>query len=120
MLKIMNDLPDNVLGISASGKIRGTDYEAILIPALEEKLKSHKKIRMLYQLGIDFKGFDLSAMLDDAKIGMKHLSAWDRIAFVSDHEMINSFAKFFGYLMSCELRIYKDAELETAKKWISE
>ncbi len=120
MIKILNDFPGHVLGVSAEGKITGTDYETVLIPALEEKLKSNKKIRMLYHLGGNFSGFDLSAMLDDAKMGMKHLSAWDRIALVSDHEMINSFAKFFGYLMTCELRIYKDAEFEMAKKWISE
>ena len=96
MLKIIEDLPDNVLGISAEGKITGTDYENVLIPALEEKLKANKKIRMLYHLGTNFTGFDLNAMLDDAKMGLKHLSAWDKIALVSDHEMINTFAKFFG------------------------
>jgi SpoIIAA-like len=120
MLKIMNDLPGNVLGVSAEGKITGTDYETVLIPAIEEKLKANKKVRMIYQLGSKFTGFELSAMLDDAKMGMKHLSAWDRIALVSDHEMINTFAKFFGHMMSCELRIFKNDELDDAKKWISE
>ena len=119
MLKIMNDLPDNVLGVSAEGKITGNDYETVLIPAVEEKLKANKKISMLYHLGNSFSGFDLSAMIDDAKIGMKHLSAWEKIALVSNHEMINTFAKFFGYMMSCELRIYKNSELEDAKKWVS-
>jgi len=116
----MNDLPGNVLGVSAEGKIPGTDYETVLIPAIEEKLKKNKKIRMLYHLGNNFTGFDLNAMMDDAKIGMKHLSAWDRIALVSDHELMNTFAKFFGYLLSCELRIFKNAELEEAKKWITD
>src|SRR5674476_324086 len=120
MIKIMNDFPDNVLGVSAEGKITGTDYETVLIPAIEEKLKSNKKIRMVYHLGSSFTGFDLSAMLDDAKMGMKHLSAWDRIALVSDHEMINTFAKFFGHMLSCELRVFKNAEMGEAKKWITE
>jgi len=120
MLRIMNDVPANVLGVSAEGKITGTDYETILIPILEEKLKANKKIRMIYQLGNDFSGFDMSAMLDDAKMGLKHLSSWDRIALVSDHETINTFAKFFGYMMTCELRIFKNAELEEAKSWVSE
>lgn len=120
MLKIIEDLPNNVLGISAEGKITGTDYETVLIPALEEKLKANKKIRMLYHLGTNFTGFDLNAMLDDARMGLKHLSAWEKIAFVSDHEMINTFAKFFGYMLSCELRIFKNAELEDAKVWITE
>jgi len=120
MITIINDLPANVLGVSAEGKITGTDYETVLIPALEEKLKTNKKVRMLYQLGSDFTGFEMSAMMDDAKVGLKHISAWDRIALVSDHETINSFAKFFGHLMSCELRIFKNNELDAAKKWVSE
>ena len=120
MLKIINDLPDNVLGVSGEGKITGKDYEAVLIPAITEKFKTSKKLRMLYHLGVNFTGFDLSAMLDDAKMGMKHLSAWDRIAMVSDHKMINTFAKFFGHMLSCELRIFKNADLGEAKKWVAE
>jgi len=120
MLKLLEGLPDNVLGVSAEGKITGKDYETVLIPAIEERLKKNKKMRMLYHLGNSFTGFDLSAMLDDAKMGMKHLSAWDRIALVSDHEMINTFAKFFGHMLSCELRIFKNTEMGEAKKWIIE
>jgi hypothetical protein len=120
MIKLIDGLPANVLGISAEGKITGSDYETVLIPAIEEKLKTQKKIRMLYQLGSNFTGFEMSAMLDDAKMGMKHLSAWDKIALVSDHKMINTFAKFFGHMLSCELRIFKNDEFETAKKWILE
>ncbi len=69
MLKLLKGFPDNVLGVSAEGKITGTDYESVLIPAIEEKFKTNKKIRMIYELGGNFTGFDLSAMLDDAKIG---------------------------------------------------
>ena len=120
MLKIMNDLPDNILGVSAEGTVTGSDYETVLIPAVEKKIQAGKKIRMIYQLGPSFTGFDLSAMLDDAKLGMKHITAWDRIAMVSDHQMINTFAKFFGYMLPCEIRIFKNAEFENAKKWIVE
>ena len=120
MLQLMNDLPENTIGISAERKVTGKDYETILIPAVEKKFKTQKKIRMLYQLGNDFSGFDLSAMADDAKIGMKYLSAREGIAFVSDHHLINTFVKFFGYLVPFEVRIFKNTELEKAKKWIAE
>ena len=119
MIKIMNDLPDNVLGISAEGKITGTDYEAVLIPAVEDKLKRNKKINLLYHLGSDYTGFDLKAVFDDAKVGFKHLSAWDKVALVSDHELINTSAKLFGFLLPCTLRTFPDKELEEAKKWIT-
>lgn len=38
MLKIMNNLPDNVLGVSAEGKITEKDYETVLIHAITNAL----------------------------------------------------------------------------------
>jgi len=120
MLKIIDGLPANVLGVTAEGKITGEDYSTVLIPAIEAKLTTNKKINMLYHLGNTFDGFSLGAMLDDSEIGIKHLAAWEKIAIVSDHEMINAMVRFFGHLIPCELRIFKNAELEEAKKWIIE
>jgi hypothetical protein len=119
MLRILNNMPDNVLAASAQGRITGSDYEDTLLPALEKKLKTYKKIRLLYYLGDQFNGFDLTAMLDDTKMGMKQLSSWDKIALVSDHHWINAFAKFFGYMLSCEIQIFKNSELDEAMKWVS-
>jgi len=118
MLHLIENLPDNVLGVSAEGEITGKDYETVLIPAIEEKLKSHSKIKMLYHLDSNFTGFSMNAMMDDAKIGFKHLKAWDKIAMVSDHHSINALIKFFSHLIPSEVRVFKNAELEEAKKWI--
>ena len=119
MLKIINDLPGNILGIEAEGEVTAADYENVLIPAVNEKLKSNKKIRFLYYLGPDFTGFSLKAMIDDAGVGMKNFSAWDRVALVSNHQLINGFAKFFGYLLPGEVKVFGNAGLDEAKKWIS-
>ena len=118
MLTIMTDLPENVLGVTAEGKVTGSDYEIILIPTVERKLRANSKLRMIYHLGDTFAGFDSSAMVEDAQIGLNHLSAWERIALVSDHPIINMFAKFFGYLIGCEIRVFREADLERAKEWI--
>jgi len=120
MLKLIEGLPDNVLDITAEGKITREDYEKVLIPAIEEKLKVNKKINMLYHLGKKVEGFSLGAMLDDAEIEIKHLTAWDKIAVVSDHKKINTMTKFFGHFIPCEIRIFKNAEIEAARKWIIE
>ena len=120
MLKLMKDLPDNVLGVSAEGKVSGKDYKTILIPAIEDKLKTYKKIRFLYQLGNEFTGFEPGAIIEDTFVGMNHLAAWDRIVLVSDHKMIDIFVEFFGHMIPCEVRIFRDSDLEKAKKWITE
>ena len=120
MLKIINDLPDNFLGIEAEGEVTATDYENVLIPAVDEKLKANKKIRFLYYLGTDFTGFSLKAMIDDAGVGMKNFSAWDRVSLVSDHHLINGFSKFFGYLLPGEVKVFGNAGLDEVKKWVAE
>jgi hypothetical protein len=120
MIKIMNNMPDNVIGATAMGEVTDEDYESTLIPVIEEKLKANKKIRLFYHLDSSFTGFEVKAVFDDAKMGIKHLSEWDRIALVSDHNMINAMARFFGHIFPCPVRIYKDTEFEDAKKWIIE
>ena len=120
MVKIMKDLPENVLGISAEGKITANDYVTIIIPALEEMLKSNQTFRLLYYIGPDFTGIELGALFDDVKVAFKHVSALERIAIISDNLMINSFAKFFRHLISCESRVFNNKDLEEAKKWIKE
>ncbi len=120
MLRIINDLPGNVIGISAEETITARNYETILMPALEAKLKSYKMFRLLYHLGEGFTGFDFGAMFDDEKIALKHYSELERIALVSDQQVINSVAKFFGHMMRCGTRVFNNNDPELAKKWIAE
>ena len=43
MLEPITGLPDNALGFTAVGDVTAEDYETILIPAVEEKLKTEEK-----------------------------------------------------------------------------
>ena len=57
MMQLIPDMPANVIGLIASGHITGEDYERVAIPAVEAALKTHERIRMLYQVASDFDGF---------------------------------------------------------------
>jgi len=119
MIKLIQDLPDNVLGFEASGTVSGKDYETVLIPAVETKLKTSPKIRLLYHLGSDFKGYDLEAMWDDAKVGIGHLTAWEKIAVVTDTKWIQNGVKVFGFVIPGEVQVFSDDELANAKEWVA-
>jgi len=58
--------------------------------------------------------------MDDGELGMEHLTGWERVSMVSDHPLINTFTKFFGYLFSFKVRLFKNDAFEEAKKWIGE
>ena len=120
MIKLIPNLPGNIIGFKASGKITGKDYETVLIPAVEAKLREFSKVRMIYQLGSDFTGYDMKAMWDDTKIGFKHLMAWEKIAVVSDTDWIRSAVHIFGFTIPGHVRVFKNDELADAKKWAAE
>ena len=119
MIDIMTDLPDGVLGFTARGKVTGSDYETVLVPAVEALLKTHEKISLLYHLGDDFTGYDAHAAWDDTKIGLKHLFAWERIAVVTDVNWVRRGVQAFGFAIPCEVRTFGNDELNQARDWIT-
>ena len=64
--------------VVARRRVSGTDYEEVLIPVVDAALKRHKKLRLIYELESDITGFAPGAMWDDMKLGVGHLSAWEK------------------------------------------
>ena len=120
MLELIQGMPDSVVAVKASGKVTGEDYDGLLIPIIEGKLRSHDKIRVLYVMGPDFDGFTAGAMWDDAKIGLKHLTAYERVAMVTDVNWIACAVKFFAFMIPCPTRIFGNDRLSEAKAWLVE
>lgn len=118
MIEQLTDLPERVLGLKASGEVTADDYKQVLVPALEERLSQHRKVRLLYVIGDGFTGYTGGAAWEDAKIGMKHLTAFERVAVVTDVDWIEKMVKAFGFAMPGEVRVFDDDDLEEARAWI--
>ncbi len=120
MVELIEGMPDKVLAIRGKGVITGSDYESVIIPAVESKLARHEKLRVLYHLGADFAGFDAAALWDDTKVGLSHFGAWERIAIVSDLEWVRGVCRLIGVTMPGRVRVHRNAELALALAWVSE
>jgi len=120
MIEKIKGLPAHVLGFNAKGKVTAEDYEKVLIPAVEKELKENKKVRFLYHIGKDFDSFEAGAMWDDAKVGLSHYSAWEKVAVVTDVEWLRVTMKVFGFAMPGHVRVFGNEELSEAVKWLSE
>jgi SpoIIAA-like len=120
MIERIPGLPENVLGFDATGKVTADDYETVIIPAVEALFARERKARFLYHIGKGCTGFEAGAMWDDAKIGLRHLASWERMAVVTDTEWIRAAVKAFGILMPGHVRVFHDGQLDEAKRWVAE
>jgi hypothetical protein len=118
MIEVMQGFPNDVVGVIARGRVRKQDYEKVLVPAVEDAVHRHGRVRLYYQLGDDFTGIDLGAAWEDLKIGTAHLLRWDRIAVVTDVDWIRLAVGAFGFLMPGKVRVFAVKEASTARDWI--
>jgi hypothetical protein len=119
MLEILEGFPNGVLAFAAKGRVTKRDYETLLIPAVEERLKRPGKVRVYYQFDLDFSGMDPGAMWDDFKVGMGHIPRWERVAVVTDVAWIRHAMGPFGFLIPALVKVFPLSETATAREWIS-
>ncbi len=119
MIQLLPNLPGNIVGFAGSGQVDASDYETVVVPAIESALKAHARIRLIYHLGPAFTGFTSGAVWDDMKVGFSHLGAWERIAVVSDIGWVANAVRLFGFAIPCPVRTFPNKELSDAQDWIA-
>lgn len=117
MLELLDNLPDKVIGVRASGWVSAGDYTNVLAPAVDATVARHGKVRVVYQIGPDFAGFTPGAMWDDMKVGLSHFRAWEKIAVVTDVAWVAGTMQFFFFALPFPTRVFPLAELQQAVDW---
>ena len=110
---------DDILHVSAVGKITAEDYEKLLLPILEKIRSEGKKLRLLLIFGQDFDGYTAGAAWEDAKLGLRYMRVIERCAVVSDIKWIKNLTHFFGSLIPCTVTTYGSNGLSEAKEWLN-
>ncbi len=117
-IKMIEGMPADVIAYEIVGTLASRDYDAVLTPLVEEKLKTHDKVKVLVVLGEAFDGATAGALWDDTRLGLSHLTGFSKLAIVSDLAWVRQSAKFFGPLVPAQLHVFALDELEDAKAWI--
>ncbi len=120
MIEIISGTPDNILAVTAHGTVTAQDYDNVLLPAVDDVLKRHKKIRFLFRTAKDFSGYTAGAMWGDAKLGVRHLTAFEKIAVVSDVPWLVQATRLFRFLIPCPVKVFIGQKLPDAEAWIRE
>lgn len=119
MMELIGGLPDNVVGVRATGEVEDDDYDDVLVPAIEAARARHDKIRLLYVLGPEFTGYEADAMWEDTKLGARTFTAYDRLAVVTDKTWVQRTVKAFGWMIPGEVKVFHMDGLDDATTWIA-
>ncbi len=119
MIRLLTGFPENVLAVACEGHVTRKDYEDVLIPAMTAALQRHPKLRVYYEVTPQFSGIDAGAVWEDFRIGMEHLSRWERMAVITDVEWIRLAINAFRFLLPGELRVFPVGEIDEARRWIT-
>lgn len=117
MIRIMSELPVEVLGFEARGKVTAHDYQTVMMPEVNRVVSEGNRLRVLYYLGPEFESFSVGAMFDDALIGVGLGRAWERAAIVTDKQWIHKSFGLFSAITPIDMRIFHNSQLDEAVQW---
>jgi SpoIIAA-like len=115
MIEVIEGLPENVLGIVASGKVTKRDCSEILIPALEKARKWHHKLHLYYEIRSRYPG----AAWDDLQLGIGQNPLWERVAIVTDVAWIKHTVQALRLLIPADIRVFTTSQTPEGLAWIA-
>ncbi len=118
-VELMDDLPDDTLGISVRGILGARDYTEVIVPAIEARLAKHDKIKVLYQIGPEFEAITAGAIWNDTRLGVTKLTRFSKIAVVTDINWMRGATRVFAPLIPADIHVFRNRELAAAKAWIA-
>lgn len=118
MIELLDGFGHDVVAIKAHGVLTSDDYDELLVPAIEAKLKDHSTIKLWYEFSDQFEGISVDTLWDDAKLGFFHLTDFSRVVIITDSDWIASMAKVIACMIPCPVKIFPRQELELAQDWL--
>ena len=119
-MHMMIDAPDGVIALKVSGKISGSDLDAIM-DRLDAVMAAHDKVHVFVETqGIE--GIELSGLPSYMKRAMPlfgKLDRFGRVAVVADQAWIRAGTRLESALLpSIRYRVYMPDERDEALAWV--
>lgn len=120
MITIIENLPENMVGFRATGEVTADDFKNTLIPEVERFIADKDKLNYMLVVDTDLSNFMTGAWFQDAFLGLKTLTKWNRAGIVTTSEGVQKFTEIFSKLMIGEFKGFDHADYDTAVHWVSE
>jgi len=119
MIEQIKDLPPNMVGFRSSGEVTKDDFE-IVHTEVEKLVNNIGKLNYLLFLDNSPADFTAGAWMQDALLGIKNITEWNRAAIVTDSDAVIGFTNAFSKVIPGEFRGFHKSDYLEAVSWTSE
>jgi hypothetical protein len=119
MIEQIADLPAGIDGVRCSGKLTREDYDAVVVPLLDDALRTHRRLRCLVEVD-SIEGITPAAAFEDARLGLRALGSFEGCAVVSDTAWIGEITRFAAFLLPYPVRVFSSDQRAQAIAWLAE
>lgn len=116
MLEPLDGVPDHIIGFVNHGEIQAADYTDTLLPAIRAAVDRGEELRLVLVFE-QWDGMSANALWEDLKLGVEHLTRWNKIALVTDVDWMVNVTRLFGWMTPGELKHFPLASREDAVAW---
>jgi hypothetical protein len=121
MLEVMPESEGPLLWLRARERLTVQDYREVFVPRLRMVIREHGKVRLLFHLDPDFRGWTPGACWEDVKLDLKHRGDFEKVALVGASFWADALLKLFArFFITGELRTFLQEYLAEAWIWIQE
>ncbi len=120
MLEVMPESTSKILWLRADGRLTDQDYREVFTPRLEAIIREHGKVRLLFHVEPDFRGWTPGALWEDLKLDLKHRGDFEKVALAGAPFWVDALMKLFAPFISGEVRTFLREHLAEAWIWIQE
>ena len=117
MIDQLKSPAEDTLVFNATGILNTRDYEVDFAPKVENAIARLGKVNLVLNLDELFEGWDLSAMWDDARFGVKHRHDFKRVAVVGAQPWFKWAMQLGAKIMDGEFRTFPPNQLDEAITW---
>ena len=117
MIDQLKSPAEDTLVFNATGILNTRDYEIDFAPKVENAIARLGKVNLVLNLDELFEGWDLSAMWDDARFGVKHRHDFKRVAVVGAQPWFKWAMQLGAKIMDGEFRTFPQDQLDEAISW---
>jgi hypothetical protein len=119
MIEKLTGLPDGVLGLRVGGRLTPEDYTGLIEPMVDEAVREGGRVRCLIEIDGDFSGLTPSAVVDDVRLGLRTVGAFDGVAVVTDLAWIRTPTQWAAFVVPFSMRVFPKADRGPAAEWLA-